>query len=67
MNIIEHFVNGKNFSGDSNRKSKVFKWFTHNAPKNVDYLLMEGTQLGRKSKIEKSRPIPVPSLSIEFK
>ena len=24
MNIIEHFVNGKNFSGDSNRKSKVF-------------------------------------------
>ena len=24
MNIIEHFVNGKNFSGDSKRKSKVF-------------------------------------------
>ena len=24
MNIIEHFVNGKNFSGDSKRTSKVF-------------------------------------------
>ena len=24
MNIIEHFVNGKKFSGDSERKSKVF-------------------------------------------
>lgn len=51
--------NGKTlfYSGDfrgHGRKSKVFKWFTHNAPKNVDYLLMEGTQLGRKSKIEKS-------------
>jgi ribonuclease J len=45
------------YSGDfrgHGRKSKVFNRFTHNAPKNVDYLLMEGTQLGRKSKIEKS-------------
>ena len=24
MNIIEHFVNGKKFSGDSKRTSKVF-------------------------------------------
>ena len=24
MNTIEHFVNGKKFSGDSKRKSKVF-------------------------------------------
>ena len=51
--------NGKTlfYSGDfrgHGRKSKVFKWFTNNAPKNVDYLLMEGTQLGRKSKIEKT-------------
>jgi ribonuclease J len=51
--------NGKTlfYSGDfrgHGRKSKVFKWFTHNAPQNVDYLLMEGTQLGRKSKIEQT-------------
>ena len=25
-------------------------WFTHNAPKKVDYLLLEGTSLGRDSK-----------------
>lgn len=31
------------------RKSKMFKWFTHNAPKNVDYMLLEGTTIGRDS------------------
>jgi ribonuclease J len=31
------------------RKANVFKWFLHNAPQNVDYLLMEGTTLGRQS------------------
>jgi ribonuclease J len=31
------------------RKDKVFRWFLHNAPQNVDYLLMEGTTLGRKN------------------
>ena len=31
------------------RKGKMFKWFTHNAPKNVDYLLLEGTTIGRDS------------------
>lgn len=41
------------YSGDfrgHGRKAKVFKWFTHNAPKNVDYLLLEGTSLGRGNK-----------------
>lgn len=45
------------YSGDfrgHGRKSKVFKWFTHNAPRNVDYLLLEGTSLGRESKPFKS-------------
>lgn len=38
------------YSGDfrsHGRKYKVFKWFKHNAPKNIDCLLMEGTTLGR--------------------
>jgi len=38
------------YSGDfrgHGRKSKVFKWFTHNAPEKVDYLLLEGTTIGR--------------------
>lgn len=32
------------------RKSNVFKWLIHNVPQNVDYLLMEGTTIGRVSK-----------------
>lgn len=45
-------ANGKSlfYSGDfrdHGRKSKVFYWFLHNAPQNVDYLLLEGTTLGR--------------------
>ena len=39
------------YSGDfrgHGRKSQAFKWFLHNAPKNVDYLLLEGTSLGRE-------------------
>jgi ribonuclease J len=38
------------YSGDfrsHGRKAGAFKWFTHNAPQNVDYLLLEGTTLGR--------------------
>jgi ribonuclease J len=41
------------YSGDfrnHGRKAKVFKWFTHNAPQNVDYLLLEGTTIGRDNK-----------------
>jgi len=47
-------ANGKSifYSGDfraHGRKSNVFKWFLQNAPKNVDYLLLEGTTIGRKT------------------
>ena len=41
------------YSGDfrsHGRKGNAFKWFTHNAPQNVDYLLLEGTTIGRESK-----------------
>jgi ribonuclease J len=39
------------YSGDfrgHGRKSQAFKWFTHNAPQNVDYLLLEGTSIGKQ-------------------
>ena len=47
-------ANGKSifYSGDfraHGRKSNVFKWFLQNAPQNVDYLLLEGTTIGRKT------------------
>jgi ribonuclease J len=41
------------YSGDfrsHGRKANAFKWFLHNAPQNVDYLLLEGTTIGRESK-----------------
>jgi ribonuclease J len=41
------------YSGDfrsHGRKAKVFEWFLNNAPKYVDYLLLEGTTIGRGSK-----------------
>jgi ribonuclease J len=41
------------YSGDfrsHGRKALAFKWFTHNAPMNVDYLLLEGTTIGREGK-----------------
>lgn len=41
------------YSGDfrsHGRKAKAFYWFTHNAPKNVDYLLLEGTTISRDNK-----------------
>jgi len=52
-------ANGKSlfYSGDfraHGRKAKAFYWFTHNAPQNVDYLLLEGTTIGRKNKPFKS-------------
>ncbi len=48
-------ANGKSlfYSGDfrgHGRKANAFKWFTHNAPQNVDYLLIEGTAIGRNNK-----------------
>lgn len=45
------------YSGDfrkHGRKTKAFFWFTHNAPSNVDYLLLEGTNIGKESKIAKT-------------
>jgi ribonuclease J len=45
------------YSGDfrsHGRKANAFKWFTHNAPQDVDYLLLEGTTIGRENKPFKS-------------
>jgi ribonuclease J len=54
-------ANGKTlfYSGDfrsHGRKAKAFYWFTHNAPQNVDYLLLEGTTISRGIKPFKSEP-----------
>jgi len=41
------------YSGDfrgHGRKEDVFKWFLHNAPQNVDVLLLEGTAISEDSK-----------------
>ncbi len=41
------------YSGDfrsHGRKAKAFYWFTHNAPQNIDYLLLEGTTICRENK-----------------
>jgi ribonuclease J len=51
--------NGKSifYSGDfrgHGRKHKSFKWFLHNTPANVDCLLMEGTQIERNAKKDKT-------------
>jgi len=48
-------ANGKSifYSGDfrnHGRKANAFKWFTQNAPQGVDYLLLEGTTIGRETK-----------------
>jgi len=54
-------ANGKSlfYSGDfrsHGRKAKAFYWFTHNAPQNVDYLLLEGTTISRDNKPFKTEP-----------
>ena len=41
------------YSGDfrsHGRKANAFKWFTHHAPQHIDYLLLEGTTIGRGNK-----------------
>jgi len=41
------------YSGDfriHGRKTKAFDWFSYNIPKNIDYLLLEGTTIGRVDK-----------------
>ncbi len=65
-------ANGKSlfYSGDfrsHGRKAKVFYWFTHNAPHNVDYLLLEGTTISRKSKPFKTEPEIEDELAEVFK
>jgi len=45
------------YSGDfrsHGRKAKAYKWFLHNTPQNIDYLLIEGTTIGRKQKNQKT-------------
>ncbi|MFA6393419.1 MAG: MBL fold metallo-hydrolase [Patescibacteria group bacterium] len=45
------------YSGDfrgHGRKAKVFQWFIHHAPRDVDYLLLEGTSIGREDKLCKT-------------
>lgn len=41
------------YSGDfriHGRKTKVFDWFSYNTEQNIDYLLLEGTTIGRANK-----------------
>ncbi|MEI8273574.1 MAG: MBL fold metallo-hydrolase [Paludibacter sp.] len=48
------------YSGDfrsHGRKANAFKWFLHNAPLHVDYLLLEGTTIGRESKPFKTETV----------
>ncbi len=52
-------VNGKSifYSGDfrgHGRKIRAFIWFLHHAPKRVDYLLLEGTMIGRSTGKERT-------------
>ena len=45
------------YSGDfreHGRKVKCFQWFLHNAPRNVDALLLEGTMFGRAEEVVKT-------------
>jgi ribonuclease J len=52
--LIEAEGNSIFYSGDfrgHGRKANAFRWFVHNAPKKVDYLLLEGTSVGRQSKV----------------
>jgi ribonuclease J len=41
------------YSGDfriHGRKQNAFKWFSHHVPQHIDYLLLEGTSIGRSEK-----------------
>jgi len=47
------------YSGDfrgHGRKAKMFDWFLEHAPQNVDYLLLEGTQISRGVNVSKTEP-----------
>lgn len=52
-------ANGKKifYSGDfrnHGRKANAFKWFLNNAPESIDYLLLEGTSIGRDTTSSKT-------------
>ena len=58
------------YSGDfrsHGRKAKAYKWFLHNAPKNIDYLLIEGTTIGRKQENPKTEEDITAELTELFK
>ena len=45
------------YSGDfrsHGRKAGAFKWLTHNPPQNINYLLLEGTAIGRQTGLFKT-------------
>ena len=45
------------YSGDfrsHGRKAGAFKWFTHNTPQKINYLLLEGTAIGRQTVLFKT-------------
>jgi len=55
--LIESYGKTIFYSGDfreHGRKHKSFKWLMHNAPTNVDYFLIEGTQVKRGNKKDKT-------------
>ncbi len=57
--FVEAYGKSLFYSGDfrsHGRKAKAFYWFTHNAPQNVDYLLLEGTTISRDNKPFKTEP-----------
>jgi len=57
------------YSGDfrkHGRKPNAFYWFTHNCLKNVDFLLLEGTSIGRSEKVSLSEPEIESIFSREF-
>ncbi|MBN1968106.1 MAG: MBL fold metallo-hydrolase [Candidatus Delongbacteria bacterium] len=65
-------ANGKSvfYSGDfrgHGRKEKAYKWFTHNAPKNIDCLLIEGTTIGRATNKFKTETVLEQELTEIFK
>ncbi len=58
------------YSGDfrgHGRKAKAYRWFLHNPPKDVDYLLVEGTTVGRKDLPQKTEDDIEDELSSIFK
>ena len=58
------------YSGDfrsHGHKAKAYKWFLHNAPQNIDYLLIEGTTIGRKQKNPKTEENITAELTKLFK